>query len=103
MKRFGSLYGKKGIPDVDYQGHGIGLEPREYPIMGQGRPVTVRDQVMRTSTEMPLEVGMVISLETSLYEFGEGSYEVERSFLIGKSSLEELTTKKDRSIFVSRG
>ncbi|MDA4137011.1 MAG: M24 family metallopeptidase [Thaumarchaeota archaeon] len=101
MERFRSLYEKKGIPNVDYQGHGIGLEPREYPIMGQGRPVTLRDQVISTSTEMPLEVGMVISLEASLYEFGEGSYEVERSFLIGKSSLDELTTKKDRSIFVS--
>jgi Xaa-Pro aminopeptidase len=103
MERFKSLYEKKGIPNVDYQGHGIGLEPREYPIMGHGRPVTVRDQVISTSTEIPLEVGMVISLEASLYEFGEGSYEVERSFLIGKSSLDELTTKKDRSIFVSPG
>jgi Xaa-Pro dipeptidase len=101
MKRFASLYRKKGVPSPDHQGHGIGLEPREYPIMGQGRPVTIRDQVIKTSTEMPLEVGMVISLETSLYEFGEGSYEVERTFLVGKRSLEELTTKKDREIFVS--
>jgi Xaa-Pro dipeptidase len=101
MRRFGSLCRERGIPDPDYQGHGIGLEPREYPIMGQGRPAVVRDQLVRTSTEIPLEVGMVISLETNLYEFGEGSYEVERTFEIGKRSLEELTTKKDRSVFIS--
>lgn len=100
MKRFGSLYAKQGISDPDYQGHGIGLEPREYPIMGQGKPVTVEDEVVTTDTEIPLEPGMVISLETSLYEFGKGSYEVERTFVIKKGSLEELTTKKDRHVFV---
>lgn len=102
MKKFGSLYRKRGVANPDHQGHGIGLEPREYPIMGQGRPVTIEDEVVKTTTEMPLEVGMVISLETSLYEFGKGSFEVERTFRIGKNSLDELTTKKDRSIFLSR-
>jgi Xaa-Pro dipeptidase len=101
MKKFGSLYEKKGVANPDHQGHGIGLEPREYPIMGQGKPVSVRDQVVKATTEIPLEVGMVISLETSLYEFGEGSFEVERTFRVGKNSLEEFTTKKDRSIFLS--
>lgn len=101
MKRFGSLYSRKGIQDPDYQGHGIGLEPREYPIMGQGKPVTIRDEIVTRDTEIALEPGMVISLETSLYEFGRGSYEVERTFLVRKRSLEELTTKKDRHIFVS--
>lgn len=103
MRKFGSLYRKRGISNPDYQGHGIGLEPREYPILGQGRPVKLKDEVITTSTEIPLEVGMVVSLETSLYESGEGSYEVERTFLIDKGSLRELTTKKDRAIFVSPG
>ena len=101
MGRFADLYRKKNIPNPDYQGHGIGLEPREYPIMGQGGPKIVGDDVASLSTEIPFEVGMVVSLETSIYEAGEGSYEVERTFVIGKSSLKELTTKKDRAIFVS--
>jgi Xaa-Pro aminopeptidase len=101
MEMFRDLYSRKNIPNPDYQGHGIGLEPREYPIMGQGGAKTVGDQVVSISTEIPLEVGMVVSLETSIYEAGEGSYEVERTFVIGKSSLNELTTKKDRAIFLS--
>ena len=101
MQRFSALYRKVGIADTDHQGHGIGLEPREYPIMGQNAPAVIKDQLMETTTEIPLEVGMVISLETSIYEFGAGSYEVERTFRVGKRSLEELMTKKDRKIFVS--
>jgi Xaa-Pro aminopeptidase len=101
MDRFGELYRRKNISTEDYSGHGIGLEPREYPIMGLGGPKAIRDGVISTSTDLPLEPGMVISLETSIYEPGEGSYEIERTFLVGKSSLKELTTKKDSAIFVS--
>ncbi|MDG6925857.1 MAG: aminopeptidase P family N-terminal domain-containing protein [Nitrososphaerota archaeon] len=36
-------------------------------LAGAGRPVTIDDEVVKATTEMPLEVGMVISLETSLY------------------------------------
>jgi Xaa-Pro aminopeptidase len=101
MERFGAIYKRKNIPTEDYSGHGIGLEPREYPIMGLGGPKAIRDGVVSTSTDLPLEPGMVISLETSVYEPGEGSYEVERTFLVGKSSLKELTTKKDSTILVT--
>jgi Xaa-Pro aminopeptidase len=103
MERFGALYEKERIPTQDYAGHGIGLEPREYPIMGLGRARPIRDGVVATTTDLPLEPGMVISLETSVYEPGEGSYEVERTFLVGRSSLKELTTKKDSAIFVTPG
>ena len=71
MERFRRAYERRNIPELDYYGHGIGLEPREYPIMGLGGP-RGRDGVVRTTTEIPLEAGMVISLETSLYEFGKG-------------------------------
>ena len=98
MEVFEKLYEKKGIRDADYQGHGIGLEPREYPIMGRGGAKTVADQVVEQDTDIPLEPDMVISLETSLYEFGRGSYEVERTYVVGKSSLEPITSDRDRSI-----
>jgi Xaa-Pro dipeptidase len=102
MKLFDKLYKKKGIRNPDFQGHGIGLEPREYPIMGPGNMVRLKDQVTSVTSEFTLEVGMVLSLETSIYEPGAGSYEVERTFVVDKSSLVELTTKKlDRTIFVS--
>src|SRR4029077_10953769 len=101
MDKFAELYRRKHISTEDYSGHGIGLEPREYPIMGLGGPKSIHDGVISTSTDLPLEPGMVISLETSIYEPGEGSYEVERTFLVGRSSLKELTTKKDSAIFVT--
>jgi len=101
MERFRLAYERRNISGVDYSGHGIGLEPREYPIMGLGAAKQIHDGIVRTTTELPFEPGMVISLETSLYEPGEGSYEVERTFLVGKSKLRELTTKKDSSIFVT--
>ncbi len=101
MERFRRAYERRNIPGVDYSGHGIGLEPREYPIMGLGGAKKIRDGIVTTTTELPFERGMVISLETSLYEPGEGSYEVERTFLVGKGKLRELTTKKDSAIFVT--
>jgi Xaa-Pro dipeptidase len=102
VQMFGRLYEKRGLRDVDYQGHGIGLEPREFPVMLQGGAKTITDGILNISTDVPLEPGMVISLEGSVYEFGEGSFEVERTFLVEKSSLKEITSKKrNRSIFLS--
>ena len=100
-ERFGVFYAKRKIPGVDYSGHGIGLEPREYPILGPGSPRAIQDRVVKTTTDMPYEPGMVISLETSLYEPGQGSFEVERTFVVGKSKLRELTVRKDPEIFVT--
>ncbi|MDA4130614.1 MAG: Xaa-Pro peptidase family protein [Thaumarchaeota archaeon] len=100
MDLFEKLYAKKGIKDADYQGHGIGLEPREYPIMGRGGAKSVADEIVEQDTDIPLEPDMVISLETSLYEFGLGSYEVERTYVVGKRSLKPITSDRDRSIVI---
>jgi Xaa-Pro dipeptidase len=100
MDLFEKLYAKKGIKDADYQGHGIGLEPREYPIMGRGGAKSVADEIVEQDTDIPLEPDMVISLETSLYEFGLGSYEVERTYVVGKKSLKPITSDRDRSIVI---
>lgn len=100
MAEFEKDYGRTGIEEPDYQGHGIGLEPREYPIMGRGGAKREADDIVDVDTDFPLEEGMVISLETSLYEFGRGSYEIEKTFVVGKRSLKEITTKNDRSILI---
>ena len=69
--------------------------------MGLGGARPIHDGIVATTTDLPLEPGMVISLEASVYEPGEGSYEVERTFLLGRSSLRELTTRKDPTIYVT--
>jgi Xaa-Pro aminopeptidase len=101
MAQFEKDYAKTDIEAPDYQGHGIGLEPREYPIMGRGGAKRVADEIVDVDTDFPLEEGMVISLETSVYDFGRGSFEIEKTFVMGKRSLREITTKKkDSSILV---
>ena len=59
-------------------GHGIGLEPYEFPILAP-------------SNEDYIEEGMVLSVETPYYEFGLGALHVEDPILIGKNGNIQLT------------
>ena len=98
---FARVYEKEGIRGVGYQGHGIGLETREHPVINTGGFSRIRDRVVDESVEIPFEEGMAINIETPIYDSGKGSYQVERTFQIGRRSVRELTPRRDGSAFVS--
>ncbi len=59
-------------------GHGIGLEPYEYPLLN-------------STNETLIENGMVLSIETPYYEFGLGALHIESLLLINENGNEVLT------------
>jgi Xaa-Pro aminopeptidase len=95
LERFSRAYESRAIKGVDYQGHGIGLETREHPIIAHSKYRTISDQVVSRDTEIPLEEGMVINIETPLNFALKGGYQLEKTFLIGKRSVSEITPKRD--------
>lgn len=95
LKKFEKAYGEEGIRHVEYQGHGLGLQAREHPVINYSKYDRISDGIVNVRIDIPLEEGMVINLETPLYVLGKGSCQVERTFLIGKRKVSEITPKRD--------
>jgi Xaa-Pro dipeptidase len=101
MRTLSNLYKKAGISDVNYQGHGVGMEAREHPVIAPSTHTRIHDGIIDTTTEIPFEEGMVINIETPLSLIGTGAYQVERTFLVAKGSPKELTPKRELSPIIT--
>jgi Xaa-Pro dipeptidase len=95
LERFSRAYKSRGLEGVDYQGHGIGLETREHPIIAYSKYRTISDEVVSRDTEIPLEEGMVINIETPLNLALKGGYQLEKTYLVRRRSVSEITPKRD--------
>ncbi len=71
-----------GITTCFAHGHGFGLEPRDYPIIVEDTGLRLHDDCIDLPADLPLEVGMVINLETPLYLVGVASLHIEQTFLV---------------------
>ena len=78
-------------------GHGLGLEVRDFPILVPDSGLSIGDDCINVSADLPLEANMVINLEVTLYLFGSGSLEVERTLLVTPNGSEPLI-EQDRSL-----
>jgi Xaa-Pro aminopeptidase len=68
-------------------GHGIGLETHEYPKLshGNGGDVpAIRDDVIASPEDIPLEEGMVLNLESAYLVKGWGGVHLEKTVMVGK-------------------
>jgi len=72
-------------------GHSLGIEIREYPILASSDGRMIRDDCVSVSADLPLEVGMVINLETPVFELSESAFQLEQSFVITADGGEPLT------------
>ncbi len=91
----------RGITKIYAHGHAIGLEPREYPVIMHTDYKKFSDGIISESTDMPLEEGMTFNLEAP-YDLPEvGSFQVERTFLMGKASVQEPFVQKEGLPFVN--
>jgi Xaa-Pro aminopeptidase len=83
---------KAGIRDytkyAHFCGHGIGIEARDYPIFT--KPMKARSPFLPGTYDLPVEEGMVISIEVPYGELGLGGFQVEYTLLVKKDGCEKL-------------
>ena len=92
--------GLKGFP----HGHGIGLEVREYPILVPDSGLLIRDDFVSRPADLPLEIGMVINLESAIWSSETNSVHIERSFVIENEGCRPLSDQpRDEPISISSG
>lgn len=85
-----------GIAGSYPHGHGLGLEIREYPILVSNNDLRIRDDCIDVSSDLPLEAGMVINLESALFLTGVASLHTEQSFVVTDEGSQPLV-RQDRS------
>lgn len=85
-----------GMRNLAPQGHGLGLEFKEYPIIAPPNDLLIRDDCVAVPSDLPLEAGMVINLEVPLFVPGSASLHTEQSFVITGTGCELLTAQDRR-------
>jgi Xaa-Pro dipeptidase len=91
---------ERGIAMIFPHGHGVGLVPRDYPILVPDTGLHIQDECIEIPSDLPLEEGMVLNLETPLFMPPEASLHVEQTFLVTASGTEPLTSQ-DRELPIS--
>jgi Xaa-Pro aminopeptidase len=72
------------------QGHSLGLEVREYPILAMPNGKRLRDDCIDLDADLPLETDMVVNLEASFFRPGLDSLNLEQSWRITETGCEPL-------------
>ncbi len=93
MKEF---LGERSITACFPHGHGIGLELRDYPILVSDPGLRLQDGCVDVPADLPLEPGMAINLEVSLFLPGVAGLEVEITALVTEQGARQLVPQ-DRS------
>ena len=83
-------------------GHGLGLEPRDYPIIVPNSGLRVRDECVDEPADLPIEAGMVLNLEASIFMPSVASIHTEESVLVTQHGCEALIPQ-DRSFPIQPG
>lgn len=92
----------RGIIAANPHGHGFGLEVRDYPIVVAENGLRIQDDCVNVSSDLPLEVDMVINLEVPIFLAGTGSVHSEASFVVTPQGCRPLVAQ-DRSRFLQPG
>lgn len=74
---------KGGLPDYRYSlvGHGIGVEPRDYPVIAG--PLRAVSPFWEAPYDIPVEKGMVLNIECPLNILGKGGFQHEVTLVVG--------------------
>jgi Xaa-Pro aminopeptidase len=86
----------QGISISNPQGHGLGLELRDYPIIVANNGLHICDGCVDLPSDLVVEANMVINLEVSLFRAGQDSVHLEQSFLVTPEGC-RLLVPQDRS------
>ena len=96
-----AVLAREGITETVPQGHGIGLEIREHPILVAGEGGRLRDDCLDMDADLPLEENMVLNLEATVHFLGQRSVHCEQSFVITADGSRLLTTQFRDAPFVT--
>ena len=93
---------KHDIHKTDTHGHGIGLQPSEYPIISSSVPNFVYNNGFEESSgDFKLEENMVVALELPYYIYGQGSYIVEVSAIVTKNGYQLLIPQERKTPIIN--
>ena len=67
---------------------------RDYPIIVSNNGLRIQDDCVDISSDLPMEVNMVINLEASIYSPGTYSVHREQSFLVTTKGSQPLVTQE---------
>ena len=71
-------------------GHGMGLELRDYPILVPSTGLPIRDGCIEVDSDLAMEPGMVVNLETPLFLPTAGALQIEKTYVITKDGNRDL-------------
>jgi len=78
------------FPDAIVQGHGVGMDIREYPLLVPPVDIRLKDECVDVATDLELQAGMVVNLEASLFGLKDASLHVEETYLVTENGAEPL-------------
>lgn len=87
MSRVAAAHGLTGCRP---EGHGIGLEPRDYPILVPDNGLRIRDECVDEAADLALQAGMVVNLEAGVFRYGRSSCQLESTFVLTPDGAEPL-------------
>ena len=80
-----------GFEKINVEGHGIGLNCREYPIVNAGLDYAYDDGFRDREADFTLEKNMVICLEVARHIYNESCVQIEKIYRITDSGCQEIT------------
>jgi Xaa-Pro aminopeptidase len=86
------------FPDAIPQGHGLGVEIREYPLLSAGGVGRLRDECIDIDADLELRPGMIVNLEASLFGVGDASLHMEQTYLVTETNAEQLAPFDDADL-----
>jgi Xaa-Pro dipeptidase len=89
---------ENGLPDYRYSlvGHGIGVEPRDWPIVGPARAFA--SPYLEEAGNPALEAGMVLNFEVPIVALGEGGFQHEVTVLVTEAGGELLSARRPYAV-----
>ncbi len=85
------------FPDAIVQGHGVGIEIREYPLLVPPVDDRLRDECVDVAADLEIQAGMVVNLEASLFGLGDASLHIEDTYLITEGGAETLVQSETQA------
>lgn len=82
---------KYGFDRSNVEGHGIGLNCREYPIINAGLDYVYDDGFVEREADFTLEKNMVICLEVARHIYDESCEQIEKTFRVTDRGCREIT------------
>lgn len=81
---------KYGLKNCKFEGHGIGLSCREYPVINKEIGYYYFDGFDRLSSDFMLEENMVFNIEINMHIFGTKTFQIEKTASVTKNGVKKI-------------